>query len=108
MAPPPGARLDLESGFSGLCVRTKRVVRCDDSENDPRVDSQACRQLGARSLLAVPLLQHNGVVGMLEGFFSEPFVLTDDDVRNLSLVAEHILDVLKLKAKSATQLRHQR
>src|SRR5438874_1157998 len=38
IAPEFGARLDPTSGFSGACLRTGGIVRCDDSENDPRVN----------------------------------------------------------------------
>ena len=43
IAPEPGARLDPKSGFSGACLRTGGIVRCDDSEHDPRVNVQVCR-----------------------------------------------------------------
>ena len=54
IVPEPGARLDPKSGFSGACLRTGGIVRCDDSENDPRVNVQVCRRLGTRSIVAVP------------------------------------------------------
>src|SRR5213082_996539 len=68
IAPEFGARLDPTSGFSGACLRTGGIVRCDDSENDPRVNVQVCRRLGARSIVAVPIASAHGIVGLLEGF----------------------------------------
>ncbi len=55
IAPDAGMRLDPKSGFSGASFRTGRIVRCDDTETDPRVNVQACRRLGTRSMVAVPL-----------------------------------------------------
>jgi len=95
MAPDRGMRLDPRSGFSGACVRARRIIRCDDSENDPRVDVMACRNLGTRSMVAVPLLGHDSVIGLLEAFSTEPFGFSDNDVRSLSLLAELILAALK-------------
>jgi len=95
MAPDRGMRLDPRSGFSGACMRAKRIIRCDDSENDPRVDVIACRNLGTRSMVAVPLLGHDSVIGLLEAFSTEPFGFSDNDVRSLSLLAELILAALK-------------
>ena len=95
MAPDRGMRLDPRAGFSGACMRARRIIRCDDSENDPRVDVLACRQLGTRSMVAVPLMGHDSVVGLLEAFSTEPFAFSDNDVRNLSLLAELILAALK-------------
>src|SRR6266496_2513302 len=55
IAPEPGVRLDPNSGFSGACLRSGQTIRCDDSETDTRVNAQACRALGTRSMVAVPL-----------------------------------------------------
>ncbi len=95
IAPDPGARLDPHSGFSGACLRTAQIVRCDDAETDPRVNVAACRRLGARSLVAVPIAGLYGVMGLLEAFSTEAFGFNDSDVRSLSLLAELILAAMK-------------
>ena len=93
--PDVGARIDRDSAFSGACFRTAQIVRCDDTESDPRVNSQACRALGARSMVAVPLCGRRRVIGLLEAFSTEPFGFNDTDVRSLSLLAELVLGALK-------------
>lgn len=95
IAPDPGVRLDPNAGFSGACLSSGQVVRCDDSEIDLRVDPLACRTLGARSMVAVPLLAKNAVVGLIEAFSAEPYGFDDRDVRSLTLLAELILAALK-------------
>jgi len=95
IAPDCGARLDPNSGFSGACLISNRIVRCDDSEVDPRVDPLACRRLGARSMVAVPLSARQTVIGLVEAFSAEPYGFNDSDVRSLSLLAELILSALK-------------
>lgn len=95
MAPDRGMRLDSKAGFSGACFRTARIIRCDDAEKDPRVNLEACRRLGTRSMVAVPLLGQQSVVGLLEAFSTEPFGFNDGDVRSLNLLAELILAALK-------------
>ena len=50
-----GFRLPVGSSLSGQSVLSGRVLRCDDSETDPRVDREACRRVGAVSMLCVPL-----------------------------------------------------
>jgi N-acetylmuramoyl-L-alanine amidase/putative methionine-R-sulfoxide reductase with GAF domain len=95
MAPDRGVRLDSQAGFSGACFRTGRVIRCDDSERDPRVNLEACRRLGTRSMVAVPLKGQGSVLGLLEAFSTEPFAFKDGDVRSLNLLAELILAALK-------------
>ena len=93
--PDVGARIDRDSAFSGACFRTAQVVNCDDTETDSRVNLQACRKLGARSMVAVPLCGRRRVIGLLEAFSSWPFGFNDSDVRNLTLLAELVLAALK-------------
>ncbi len=95
IAPDAGARLDPNSGFSGACLRSGRIVRCDDTESDPRVNVPACRRLGARSMVAVPLAGQQSVIGLLEAFSSEAYGFNDSDVRSLNLLAELILAAMK-------------
>lgn len=95
IAPDAGARLDPKSGFSGACIRTGQIVRCDDVETDPRVDLQACRGLDTRSVVAVPLYGRHAVVGLLEAFSRDAYAFNESDVRSLSLLAELIVAALK-------------
>src|SRR5712671_5835097 len=93
--PDVGARIQRDSAFSGACFRTAQIIRCDDTETDDRVNLSACRRLGARSMVAVPLCGRRRVIGLLEAFSAEPFGFNDSDVRNLSLLAELVLGALK-------------
>ena len=67
-APPVGAPLQVGSGFSGECVKTGTLLRCDDTESDPRVDRDTCRALGLRSILAVPVRVGEKSIGIVEVF----------------------------------------
>jgi N-acetylmuramoyl-L-alanine amidase/putative methionine-R-sulfoxide reductase with GAF domain len=93
--PDVGARIDRDSAFSGACFRTAQVVNCDDTETDPRVNLEACRKLGARSMIAVPLCGRRRVIGVLEAFSAWPFGFNESDIQNLALLAELVLAALK-------------
>ena len=95
IAPDAGVRLDPNSGFSGACLRSGEIVRCDDSESDARVNPQACRALGARSMIAVPLSAKKRVIGLLEAFSTETFGFNDSDVGSLNLLGELILAAIR-------------
>src|SRR5262249_18276347 len=95
IAPDAGARLDPNFGVFGACLRSEQIVRCDDSEVDPPLNVHACRRLGARSMVAVPLSARQTVVGLLEAFSSEAYGFNDSDVRSLNLLAELILAALR-------------
>ena len=93
--PDPGTRIDRDSAFSGACFRTAQIINCDDTETDARLNLEACRKMGARSMVAVPLCGRRRVIGVLEAFSSWPFAFNEIDIRNLTLLAELILGALK-------------
>jgi N-acetylmuramoyl-L-alanine amidase/putative methionine-R-sulfoxide reductase with GAF domain len=95
IAPDPGIKLDPNAGFSGACLRSGQTVRCDDSDTDPRVNAEACRALGTRSMIAVPLSAKKRVVGLIEAFSSETFGFNDSDVHSLNLLGELILAAIR-------------
>ena len=92
-APSLGTRLDGSTGFSGECVRTAKAQRCDNTDSDSRVDSETCRRLGVRSILAAPITFAGEVVGLLEAFSSESFAFHDGDLLVLENLAETILEI---------------
>jgi diguanylate cyclase len=85
-----GIRLKMDSSLSGLCVREERVLRSDDTAEDPRVDAEACRQVDARSMLCVPLTHRGGTVGVLKVYSPETNGFDDADVETLELLSELI------------------
>jgi N-acetylmuramoyl-L-alanine amidase/putative methionine-R-sulfoxide reductase with GAF domain len=95
IAPDRGVRIDPNSGFSGACLRSGQTVRCDDSETDTRVNAAACRALGTRSMVAVPLSARQRVIGLVEAFSTETYGFNDSDVRSLNLLAELILAAIR-------------
>src|ERR1700730_1073305 len=92
--PDSGAHIDRDSAFSGGCFLTAQTVSCDDTETDARVNLQACRRLGARSMVAVPLCGRRRGIGVLQAFSAQPFGFDASDVRQLRLLAELVLGAL--------------
>jgi putative methionine-R-sulfoxide reductase with GAF domain len=99
-APPAGTSLQVGSGFSGICVRTGKLLRSNDTETDERVDRQSCRALGARSLLAAPVIRGEKVIGLLEVFSRQPNAFRDRDGWVLERFAETILAAVTRAAQA--------
>jgi putative methionine-R-sulfoxide reductase with GAF domain len=99
-APPDDARLQVGSGFSGECVKTGRLLRCDDTENDSRVDPESCRALGIRSMIAVPVRVGGKSVGILEVFSAQPNAFSESESRVLQRLAETVLAALNRAARA--------
>jgi TonB family protein len=86
-APELGARLDVDSGISGECLRTGVILRCDDASRDFHVDAEVCRQLGLQSIAVVPLRGQYGRVGVLEAFSTESYAFTEEKMEILGRLA---------------------
>ena len=89
-APPLGAAVDVSHGLSGECVRTGRLVSCEDAENDPRLDPDVGRALNIASLMAVPIVSDFRVVGLLEIFSPIPHCFTQAHGR----ILEHLVETI--------------
>ena len=104
-APPLGCHVDVTSGFSGQCVRSGRTLRCDDSENDLRVDLASCRRLGIRSILAAPIRLKGQVIGIIEIFSPKPNAFDNRHVVGLRALAHTLfLSPLASRPISAPKL----
>ena len=89
-APDLGVRLD-NAGFSAECLRVGTLQRCDDTETDPRVDPAACRLLGVRSILVVPLWYWGEFMGIFEIFSPRPNAFGERDEQTLQALAYRIV-----------------
>lgn len=82
-----GLRLQREGSMSGLCVAEARVLQCDDSETDARVDREACRRVGLRSMVCTPLNHAGTVVGVLKIASPAVRAFTAEHVQILELMS---------------------
>ena len=82
-----GLYLPLEGSLSGEVVAKRMVMRCDDCETDPRVDREACRMIGLRSMVIAPLIEGDQALGALKTFSDRPNNFDDLDAYVVQLLA---------------------
>jgi diguanylate cyclase (GGDEF)-like protein len=82
-----GVRLKVAASLSGLSVLTGDIQRCDDTAKDDRVDLDACMQIGARSMVCVPLRYDDRVVGVLKVYDERAHAFDDGDIEVLELLS---------------------
>ena len=82
-----GFRLKVEGSLTGSSLLRGDVMRTDDTEDDVRVNVRATRQVGARSMVCVPLWREARPVGALNVISRRPHTFDDRDVRTLELMA---------------------
>lgn len=90
-APALGTRLDVNSGLAGACFREGKTLRCDDAENDPRVDLESCRRLGVRSMVAAPVRFERDTLGLLMVLAPDPFNFDEGDVAVVESLAHTVV-----------------
>ncbi len=89
-APGVGTRFQSGAGFSGECMRSGVLMRCNDAENDPRVDHGACLAMGIRSILAAPICSHSQVTGLIEIFSNRPWAFN----RNARILLQRLAEIV--------------
>lgn len=90
LSPHVGLRIGLDRSLSGLSITTKQLVSTDDSSADSRVDAEACRRLGVRSSICVPLVHRNEAFGVLNVSSASPRAFTVSDQAVMRHLAEFV------------------
>jgi hypothetical protein len=99
--PELGALLSTEFGLSGESVRTRRALRCDDAERDPRVNREGCRQLGIASVVVMPVVNDDEVLGVFELFSGKVNAFGERDLSALQRLSEMVETAVKLAHAAA-------
>jgi len=105
-APELGALLSTEFGLSGESVRTRQALRCDDAERDVRVNREVCHQLGIASVVVMPVVNDDEVLGVFELFSGKANAFGERDLSALQRLSEMVETAVKLAraAESVPQL----
>jgi TonB family protein len=94
-APELGQHLNIDTGLTGACARTGQVQYCEDTENDARVNAEACRRLQVRSVLVVPVHQGGVLLGIVEIFSPFPQAFAPHDLDNLEALSRVVLENIR-------------
>jgi diguanylate cyclase (GGDEF)-like protein len=100
------SRVPMEKSLSGLSVRHGVALICRDTETDQRVDRDACRAAGVRSMLVAPLIYGGRAVGVLKVFSAEPEHFDDTDLDIVELMANGLASSVSSSCSSPLDARH--
>jgi GAF domain-containing protein len=95
-APELGALLSTEFGLSGESVRTRQPLRCDDAERDVRVNREVCRQMGIASVVVMPVVNDDEVLGVFELFSGEANAFGVREVSAVERLSEMVETAVRL------------
>jgi GAF domain-containing protein len=95
-APELGALLSTEFGLSGESVRTRQPLRCDDAERDVRVNREVCRQMGIASVVVMPVVNDDEVLGVFELFSGKANAFGVREVSAVERLSEMVETAVRL------------
>jgi hypothetical protein len=102
-APPLDSYVGLSSSFSGECVRTDLLLRCDSVDSDTRVDVESCRLLGIESIIVMPLHHGGRVAGVFQILSMQAHAFHDRDVIALKRIGAMIETMIPGLAVAGTR-----
>jgi TonB family protein len=91
-SPELGMRVDIGSSLVGDCLRSGQLQQCRDTETDARVNPEACRRLGVRSMLMAPLVDAGAVFGVLQVFSTRPNAFGEREIRAVDTLIPRIAE----------------
>lgn len=91
-APDLWTCLDPTSGLSGRCIQSRELQHCSDAETDSHVDLEACRRLGVRSIVVLPLMNSGELFGIFEVLSSRPDAFGRRDLETLQALSYRVLE----------------
>jgi GAF domain-containing protein len=95
-APELGALLSTEFGLSGESVRTRQLLRCDDAERDARVNREVCRKMGIASVLVMPVVNDDQVLGVFEIFSGKANAFGERDLSAVQRLSEMVETAVRM------------
>jgi diguanylate cyclase (GGDEF)-like protein len=85
-----GLRVPTAGSASGYCLSTLEPLVIPDTEIDERVDLEACRQVGARSMVIVPLIHAARAAGVVKVYADGVGKVGANEARVLGLLGNVI------------------
>ncbi|MEO3946230.1 sensor domain-containing diguanylate cyclase [Gorillibacterium sp. CAU 1737] len=82
-----GLRLHIANSLSGECIQKRVALLSHDIELDDRVNKEACRQIGLNSMIVLPLVFRNDVVGVLKVLSKKANHFDEDSIQVLELMS---------------------
>jgi putative methionine-R-sulfoxide reductase with GAF domain len=93
--PDVGVRIKTESGLGAAAISRQMSQWCSDTEFDPRVDVEVCRQLGVRSIIVVPVRARDTVVGVFAIFSVHPDAFSLRDLMKVKDLAHRTTEAIE-------------
>lgn len=82
-----GLRMPVANSLSGRVLTSRTAALCSDSESDERVNREACRKVGLRAMVIVPLIASGEAIAVMKLVWKEPRAFNDGEEQIAQLLA---------------------
>lgn len=89
-----GMKVSKEFSLSGTATKQQQLIRCDDTDNDPRVDKETCRKLKIGSMIVAPFKTSGGTAGVLKVMSARSHSFTPETDFILTLLTDALASSL--------------
>jgi putative methionine-R-sulfoxide reductase with GAF domain len=89
-----GKRMTAVLTTPGHQVSQTEIVRVENALTDSRIQAAICRELGAMSLLILPISHNGAIAGVLAIFFHEPHTFLEREVATYRIITRIIEQVI--------------
>lgn len=97
--------LPLSGSLSGRAILAGRPYICSDSETDSRVDIEACRRVGLRSMIVTPIPYRGENIGVLKFYSDRPNAFGDfDQLVSMLLVGIIAISLSRISEAQALEM----
>ncbi len=90
-----GVTLRRGQGLAGAVMGGREAILVDDVDADYRVEEPYIKAIGLRSLVAVPVLSGDRVIGAVEVGYRNPHTFTESEVQRLEAMARRTTQALE-------------
>ncbi|MGO9646436.1 hypothetical protein SBA1_1110010 [Candidatus Sulfotelmatobacter kueseliae] len=94
-APEVGVEIETRAGLIAESLGTRQLVRCDDADSDSRANRDRCEELGVKSVMVMPLLREQEVVGVFELVADRASAFEERDIAALTRLTEMALTAVE-------------
>jgi len=82
-----GLRLPVANSLSGRVLTSRTAAACTDSETDDRVNRAACRKVGLRAMVIVPLIAGDQAIAVMKLVWKDAREFNESEVEIAQLLA---------------------
>lgn len=103
-----GLRMPVANSLSGRVLTSRAAATCTDSETDDRVNREACRKVGLRAMVIVPLIAGGEAIAVMKLVWKEAREFNDDEVEIAQLLANMTAMLMQRAAQEGPNVFKQR